>query len=101
MVVLHVVHVPPVRQPAKGDVSNNVDDSKDRHKEGGVLVAKSSIQAIRHQVDEGQTAATGQQQEGHGQAQEFWHQQEAILLAGQEAGSEAGSPPPGLWGGLS
>lgn len=95
MVVLHV-HIPPVCQPAKGDVPNNVDDSQDRHEEGGVLVAKPDIQAIRHQVDEGQATATSQQQEGHGQAQKFRHQQEAILLASQETGSEAGSPPSGL-----
>lgn len=99
--VLRVVNVPPVRQPAKGDVPNDVDDPQDRHEEGGVLVAKPGIQAVRHQVDKGQAAATSQQQEGHGQAQEFWHQQEAILLASQETGSEAGSPFSGLWDGLS
>lgn len=101
MLVLQVVHIPPVRQPAKGDVPNNVDDSQDRHKESGMLVPKPSIQAIRHQVDKGQATATSQQQEGHSQAQEFWHQQEAILLASQETGSEARSPPSGLWGALS
>lgn len=101
MVVLHVVHIPPVRQPAKGDVPYDVNDSQDRHEEGGALVAKPDIQAVRHQVDEGQAAAAGQQQEGRGQAQEFRHQQEAVLLAGQETGSEAGSPPSGLWCGLS
>lgn len=101
MVVLRVACIPPVRQPAKGDVPYDVNDSQNGHEKGGVLVAKPDVQAVRHQVDEGQAAAAGQQQEGHGQAQEFWHQQEAVLLAGQETCLEAGPPPSGLWGGLS
>lgn len=95
MVVLQV-HVPPVRQPAKGDVPNDVHDSQDGHEEGGLLVTKPDVQAVGHQVDEGQATATGQQQEGRGQAQELRHQQEAVLLASQEAGAEAGSPLCGL-----
>lgn len=101
MTAVLVVHVPPVRQPAEGDVPNDVHDSQDGHEEGGLLVAEPGVQAIRDQVDEGQAAAAGQQQEGRSQAQEVRHQQEAVLLAGQEAGSKAGPPPAGHRGGLS
>lgn len=92
--------LPPVRQPAEGDVPDDVDDSQDGHEEGGLLVAESGSQTIRHQVDEGKAAAAGQQQEGHGQAQEVRQQQEMVLRGGQEAGAEA-PPPPQLRGGVS
>lgn len=84
--------IPPVRQPAEGDVPHDVDDSQDGHEEGSLLVAEPGSQTVGHQVDEGEAAAAGQQQEGHSQAQEVRQQQEMVLLAGQEAGAEA--PPP-------
>lgn len=83
--------VPAVRQPAEGDVPHDVDDSQDGHEEGGVLVTDAGAQSIGHEVDEGEAAAAGQEQEGHGQEQEVRQQQEAVLLTGQEAGAEA--PP--------
>lgn len=61
-----------VCQPAEGDVPHDVDDSQDGHEEGGVLEADASAQRVRHQVDEGQAAATGQEDEGYGQTQEVW-----------------------------
>lgn len=65
-----------------------------------MLVADPHVKAIRHQVDEGEAAAAGQQQKGHSQAQEVRHQQETVLLTGQETGSEA-LPPARLRGGFS
>lgn len=90
--------VPSVRQPAEGDVPHDVDDSQDGHEEGGLLVADSDAQSVGHQVDEGEAAATGQEQEGHGQAQEVRQQQETVLLTGQEAETP---PPLQLRGGVS
>lgn len=55
-------------------------------------MADSDAQSVGHQVDEGEAAATGQEQEGHGQAQEVRQQQETVLLTGQEAGTEALPP---------
>ena len=56
-----------------------------------MLMADAGAQSIGHQVHEGEAAATGQEDEGHGQDQEVWQQQETVLLTGQEAGPEA--PP--------
>lgn len=90
----------PVRQPAEGNVPHDVNDSQDGHEEGGVLVADADAQSVGHQVHEGEAAAAGQEQEGHGEPQEVRQQQEPELLTGQEAGAET-PPPLQLRGGTS
>lgn len=75
--------VPLVCQPAKGDVSHDVDDSQNGHEEGGVLVADAGAQSVRYQIHERQAAAAGQEQEGHGQTQEVRLQQEGVLRSGE------------------
>lgn len=63
-------------------------------------MADVDAQSIRYQVDKGEAAATGQEQEGHGEAQEVPQQQETVLLTGQKVGAEATSPPK-MRGGVS
>lgn len=63
-------------------------------------MADANAQSVRHQVYEREAAATGQEEEGHGKAQEVRQQQELILLTGQEAGAEA-TPPMQVRGGAS
>lgn len=48
-----------------------------------MLVADAGAQSVRHQIHEGQAAAAGQEQEGHGQTQEVRLQQEGVLRGGE------------------
>lgn len=59
-----------------------------------MLATDPGALSVRYEVDKGQTAAGGQEQEGHGQTQEVWKQQEAVLLPGGKAGN-GGAPAGG------